>query len=129
MLFRPYSNVSAQPQSLHTLILISHLCCRLTPQMLALGLFLHSTTGMGGTSHCLCKLHPISQRERNYSTMENNAPAVVIAMKHFWVYQLGRKFNVITDSSALRWLHSLEPKGRRTPRSTCYSQDTSTKSS
>ena len=98
MLFRPYSNVSAQPQSFHTLILISHLCCRLTPQMLALGLFLHSTTGMGGTSYCLCKLHPISQRERNYSTMEKEALAVVTTMKHFRVYLLGRKFHVITDS-------------------------------
>lgn len=56
--------------------------------------------------------YTLSQRERNYSTMEKDALAVVNAMKHFRVYLLGRKFQVIADSSALRWLHSLEPKGR-----------------
>ena len=44
--------------------------------------------------------------------MEKEALAVVTTMKHFRVYLLGRKFHVITDNSALRWLYSLEPKGR-----------------
>ena len=56
--------------------------------------------------------YTLSQRERNYSTMGKEALAVVTAMKNSRVYLLGRKFHVITDNSALCWLHSLEPKGR-----------------
>ena len=37
---------------------------------------------------------------------------MVFAVKHFPFYLLGKKFSVITDNNALRWLHSLEPKGR-----------------
>ena len=82
--------------------------------MLVLGLFLHSMTGMGGGGERAIAYasYTLSQRDRNYSTMEKEALAVVTATKHFRVYLLGRKFHVITDNSALRWLHSLEPKGR-----------------
>jgi len=44
--------------------------------------------------------------------MEKEALAVVFAVKHFRFYLLGKRFSVITDNNALRWLHSLEPKGR-----------------
>ena len=44
--------------------------------------------------------------------MEKEAFAIIFAVKHFRVYLLGKKFRVITDNNALRWLHSLEPKGR-----------------
>ena len=53
----------------------------------------------------------LSQRERNYSAMEKEALAIVFAVKHFRLYLLGRRFSIITDNSALRWLHSMESKG------------------
>ena len=56
--------------------------------------------------------YTLSQRERNYFTMEKKAFAVVIAMNNFRFYLLGKKFCVVTDNNALRWLHSLEPRGR-----------------
>ena len=54
----------------------------------------------------------LSDRERKYSTTEKEACAVVYAMNHFRVYLLGRKFKVITDHNALRWLYSMEAKGQ-----------------
>ena len=36
---------------------------------------------------------------------------MVFAANHFHIYLLGRKFSLITDYSALRWLHSIEAKG------------------
>ena len=77
-----------------------------------LGVVLAQHDGNGGGRVIAYASYTLSQRERNYSTMEKEALAVVTAMKHFRVYLLGRKFHVITDNSALRWLHSLEPKGR-----------------
>ena len=44
--------------------------------------------------------------------MEKEALAVVFATKHFRVYLLGNQFQLVTDNSALKWLHSVEPKGR-----------------
>lgn len=54
----------------------------------------------------------LSTREQQYSTTEKEAYAVVYGTEHFRVYLLGRHFEVITDHNALRWLHSMEPKGR-----------------
>ena len=56
--------------------------------------------------------YTLSQREKNYTAMEKEAFAVVFAIKHFRFYLLGKQFHVVTDNNALRWLHSLEPKGR-----------------
>ena len=50
--------------------------------------------------------------EKGYSTTEKEALAIVFATDHFHPYFLENKFTVITDHSALRWLHSVEPKGR-----------------
>ena len=55
--------------------------------------------------------YTLSQCEQNYLVMKKEAFAVVIAMKHFWFYLVGKKFCVVTDSSALQWLDLLEPKG------------------
>lgn len=54
----------------------------------------------------------LSGREGNYTTMEKEALAVVFATEHFRVYLLGRKFCLVTDNSALKWLHSVQPNGR-----------------
>ena len=50
--------------------------------------------------------------ERNYSTMEKEALAIIFATEHFRFYLLGHPFKIVTDNSALTWLHSVEPKGR-----------------
>ena len=54
----------------------------------------------------------LTPREKNYSTMEKEALAIVFATEHFRYYLLGRQFQIVTDNSALTWLHSVEPKGR-----------------
>ena len=50
----------------------------------------------------------LSARERNYSTTEKEAYAIVYAARHFRVYLLGRPFKLVTDDKALKWLHSME---------------------
>ena len=54
----------------------------------------------------------LTGRERNYTAMEKEALAVVFATEYFRVYLLGRKFQLITDNKALKWLHTIQPKGR-----------------
>ena len=54
----------------------------------------------------------LTNREKGFSITEKEALAIVFATDHFRPYLLGRKFEVVTDHSALRWLHSVEPKGR-----------------
>ena len=54
----------------------------------------------------------LSPREQNYSTMEKEALAIVFATQHFRVYLVGHAFQIITDNQALKWLHTVEPKGR-----------------
>ena len=55
---------------------------------------------------------PLTDREKGYSATEKEALAVVFATDYYRVYLLGKHFTLITDHSALRWLHSVEPKGR-----------------
>ena len=50
--------------------------------------------------------------EKGYSATEKEALAVVFATYHFSANLLGRKLIVVTDHHALRWLHSVNPKGR-----------------
>ena len=54
----------------------------------------------------------LSPRERRYSATEKEAFAVVFGVRHFRVYLLGRKFEMITDHSALCLLHTMDPTGR-----------------
>ena len=46
--------------------------------------------------------------EKKYTVTENELLAVVESIKHFRPYLWGRKFTVITDHSALRWLHTMK---------------------
>ena len=54
----------------------------------------------------------LSERERRYATTEKEALAIHYATEHFRLYLLGRRFKIVTDHSALKWLSSIEPKGR-----------------
>ena len=46
----------------------------------------------------------LNQAEKNYSTTEREALALVEGIKKSQPYLFGRKFTVITDHSSLRWL-------------------------
>lgn len=48
----------------------------------------------------------LSDREKAYSATEKEALAAVFATDHFRPYLLGQKFTLVTDHSALQWLHS-----------------------
>ena len=64
---------------------------------------------------CAFYHHALSKSEINYSATEKELLAIVLAVKKFRVY-LGKKFKLITDHQALRWLKSLNPEnetGRR----------------
>ena len=55
--------------------------------------------------------HPIAYfskkllpRETNYSTVENKCLAIVLGIKAFRVYLVGRNFQIKTDHRSLEWL-------------------------
>ena len=54
----------------------------------------------------------LTPREQKCSTTEKEALAVVFGTAHFRVHLLGRHFKLITDHNGLRWLHTMEAKGR-----------------
>ena len=49
----------------------------------------------------------IFPRKQKYSTTEKEAFAVVFGTAHFSIYLLGHHFQLITDHSALCWLHTI----------------------
>ena len=64
----------------------------------------------------------LSSAEKNYSTTEKEALAVIEGLKHFDPYLRGSQVTIVTDHSALTWLLSQrEPKGR-IARWVCYLQ-------
>ena len=54
----------------------------------------------------------LSARQKKFSATEKEAYAIVFGTQQFRVYLLGRPFQIVTDHNALRWLHSMESKGR-----------------
>ena len=50
----------------------------------------------------------LNQAEKNYSTTEREALALVEGIKKFQPYLFGRKFTVITDHSSLKWLMNVK---------------------
>ncbi|CAB4036075.1 Hypothetical predicted protein, partial [Paramuricea clavata] len=54
----------------------------------------------------------LTPRERNYATTEIEALAIHYGTQYFRLYLLGRKFTIVTDHNALRWLNTIKPKGR-----------------
>ena len=55
-------------------------------------------------------------REQAYSTVEKECLALVLAIKHFKAYLLGRSFVIQTDHRALQWLHQFKEKNSRLTR-------------
>ncbi|CAG8549549.1 18030_t:CDS:2 [Cetraspora pellucida] len=55
----------------------------------------------------------LSRAERNYSTPELECLAVLWAIEHYHQYFRFKPFVVVTDHSALKWLHTSKLKGRR----------------
>lgn len=57
----------------------------------------------------------LNSAERNYSTTERELLAVMYAIKQFRCYLYGRKFTLITDHAALKWMLNLkDPSARLT---------------
>ena len=79
---------------------------------LGLGAVLTQSDSSGSERVTSYASRALTDREKGYSTTEKEALAIVFATDHFCPYLLGKKFTVITDHSALRWLHSVEPKER-----------------
>ena len=50
----------------------------------------------------------LNEAEKNYSTTEREALALVEGIKKFQPYLFGRKFTVVTDHSSLRWLMNVK---------------------
>ena len=71
-------------------------------------------------TNCLCPVaffhHSLSKAEEKYDATEKELLAVVLGVKKFQIYLGSRKFDLITDHYALRWLNSLnvnDTKGRK----------------
>ena len=52
-------------------------------------------------------------RERAYLTVEKECLAIVLAIKHFKAYLMGKRFIIQTDHRALQWLHKFKEKNAR----------------
>ena len=84
---------------------------------IAAGAMLAQEAETGGNQQFPCAFyhHALSKTESAYSATEKELLAIMLAVKKFRIY-LGKKFKLITDHQALRWLKSLNPEndtGRR----------------
>ena len=55
----------------------------------------------------------LQKAQENYSAQELECLAVIWAIEHFYPYVGISKFYLLTDNSAMTWLHTSELKGRR----------------
>jgi hypothetical protein len=55
----------------------------------------------------------LNNAELNYSTVEKELLAIVLACKHFRLYLLGRKFQIITDHKGLTWIFNVKDPSSR----------------
>ena len=55
-------------------------------------------------------------RERNYATIEKECLAILLAVKAFSIYLLGKPFLLQTDNRALTWLKTMKDKNARLTR-------------
>ena len=55
-------------------------------------------------------------RERNYSTIEKECLAIVLGIKAFATYLVGKPFILQTDHRALTWLQTFQDKNMRQTR-------------
>lgn len=56
------------------------------------------------------------EREKNYSTVEKECLAILLGVKAFAIYLLGKPFVLQTDNRALTWLKTLRDKNARLTR-------------
>jgi hypothetical protein len=54
-----------------------------------------------------------SKAEKNYSTAENELPAIVRGIKYLKPYLYGRRFKVVSDHNPLSWIMGVEDTGSR----------------
>ena len=77
-----------------------------------------SNTGLGAIlsqeGHPCCYIsRTLNSPETNYSTTEKELLAIVWAVKRLRQYLLGRKFKILTDHQALKWLFNVKDPSSR----------------